>query len=493
MTGIALVIPPGWTLHPGGPHVALPLLKGFLQNQGIETKLYDLNIGSTLYHNVLISEQDVSKACDHFTATSMNEVYFKAEDQLQSIAKKYDGTWFAHEGYRRNGCNLSAPSDIRKFSCDVSPFTEYYKNKAIPDILRHNPKIIGISITVPTQTLQVFELVRLLREYGYKDIIVLGGNIVTRLYNDMALEWVFDLVDGIINLQGEKSLLQIYRSFENHGDLRGVPNLTWRDKGEIVRNLSMPLKSEEFAVPDFSDLPVNNYWGTNYLTMVAGRGCYYGKCSFCAIPFGYGKNGYIGSSPAAKVTESMKESAQNFGLKRFKFIDEALHPKMMRDLADIIEQESLDFEFEAYLRLEQTWQQPELLRKSAKAGLRKVYLGLELIPSDERNLLTKSDNADPIRLLSELKNAGIKSHVFCMFGFPGTGVKEAFNTVEFALKHADLIDTLDIFPFYYARHTKVEGVKILDNPDFTWNVEYRYEPASPDTLPSSEVNILASN
>lgn len=296
MTGIALVIPPGWTLHPGGPHVALPLLKGFLQNQGIETKLYDLNIGSTLYHNVLISEQDVSKACDHFTATSMNEVYFKAEDQLQSIAKKYDGTWFAHEGYRRNGCNLSAPSDIRKFSCDVSPFTEYYKNKAIPDILRHNPKIIGISITVPTQTLQVFELVRLLREYGYKDIIVLGGNIVTRLYNDMALEWVFDLVDGIINLQGEKSLLQIYRSFENHGDLRGVPNLTWRDKGEIVRNLSMPLKSEEFAAPDFSDLPVNNYWGTNYLTMVAGRGCYYGKCSFCAIPFGYGKNGYIGMS-----------------------------------------------------------------------------------------------------------------------------------------------------------------------------------------------------
>ena len=51
MSGIALILPPGWTLHPGGPHIALPLLKGFLQHHDIETRLHDLNIGSTKYHN----------------------------------------------------------------------------------------------------------------------------------------------------------------------------------------------------------------------------------------------------------------------------------------------------------------------------------------------------------------------------------------------------------------------------------------------------------
>jgi hypothetical protein len=187
----------------------------------------------------------------------------------------------------------------------------------------------------------------------------------------------------------------------------------------------------------------------------------------------------------------MKHCTATYGVNRFKFIDEALHPRMMHDLASLIEFEGLDFKFEAYLRLEKPWQQREMLQTSAKAGLRKVYLGLELVPSDERDLLAKSDNADPLRLLNELKDAGIKSHVFCMFGFPGTGLKEAFDTIEFALKHQDLIDTLDIFPFYYARHTKVEGVKIIDEPHTGWRVEHRYEPAEPETLHPSKVNILA--
>lgn len=491
MSQIALILPPGWTLHPGGPHIALPLLKGFLQHHGIETNIHDLNIGSTQFHRIAITENNVINACQTMTRTSMNEVYFNAEDRLQAIAKKFQGSWYAHEGFRRDNCNIASPEDIRHFSAQETPFTDYFIKEAIPAILRDDPKIIGISITVPTQILQTFELIRLLRHAQYNGCIVIGGNVVTRLYQDMAIDWVFDLLDGVIQLQGERSLLEIFNSLSCRGDLSKVPNLMWRDRGEIKKNPSALLQPVDFAPPDFSDLSLKHYWGTSYLTMVAGRGCYYGKCSFCAIPFGYGKDNFIGSTTAFNVVKSMKHCMQYYGINRFKFIDEALHPRMMRDLAVLLEKESVDCQFEAYLRLETSWLKPDILRMSAKAGLQKVYLGLELIPSDERDLLTKSDNADPLRLLSELKEAGIKSHVFCMFGFPGTGVKEAFNTVEFALKHHDLIDTLDIFPFYYARHTKVEGVTIIDDPKATWNVEHQYVPAHADTLPPAKVNILA--
>lgn len=491
MSDIALVLPPGWTLHPGGPHIALPLLKGFLQHHNVATKIHDLNIGSTSFHNISIEEGDVIAACQKLTRPAMNEVYFKAEDRLQALAKKFQGAWYAHEGFRRDGCNIASPDDIRQFSQHETPFTEYFIKQAIPEILRHDPKVIGISITVPTQVLQVFELIRLLRKAAYRGCIVIGGNVVTRLYKDMAVDWVFDLLDGVIHLQGERSLLEILNSLQSHGDLSQVPNLMWRDKGVIKCNHAALLQPVDFAPPDFSDLSLQKYWGTNYLTMVAGRGCYYGKCSFCAIPFGYGKDGFIGSTTALNVVKSIKNCITQYGINRFKFIDEALHPRMMRDLAVVIERESVDCSFEAYLRLETTWLKRDLLQSSAKAGLRKVYLGLELIPSDERDLLTKSDNADPLRLLSELKEAGIKSHVFCMFGFPGTGLKEAFNTIEFALKHHDLIDTLDIFPFYYARHTKVDGVTITDDPKVTWNVEHRYLPAAAETLHPAKVNILA--
>lgn len=492
MHGVALIMPPGWTLHPGGPHIALPLLKGFLEQQHIPTKVYDLNIGSTRYHQIHIAEDDCVHACQQFTASAMNQVYFRAEDQLQALAKKHHGVWYAHEGYRRDACNIASAKDIRHFSKQQTPFTRYYLEVAIPAILAQQPMLIGISVTVPTQILQVFELIRLLRESGFVGCIVIGGNVVTRIYKDLAESWVFDLLDGVIQLQGERALLAIYECLKSKRDFSAVPNLLWRDQqGTLQFNQAALLSPVDFAPPDFSDMPLQDYWGTNYLTMVAGRGCYYGKCSFCAIPFGYGKKGFIGSATAYNVARWMKNNIEQFNISRFKFIDEALHPRMMRDLAYVLEKESIHCEFEAYLRFESTWLKPELLELAARAGLRKVYLGLELVPSDERDLLTKSDNADPLLLLQRLHALGIKSHVFCMFGFPGTGMKEAFDTIEFALKHAQLIDTLDIFPFYYARHTKVDGVRVIDTFDETWNVEHRYLPAAQDTLHPSKVNILA--
>lgn len=305
MSGISLILPPGWTLHPGGLHIALPLLKGFLESSGIETHLHDLNIGSTHYHDVAISENEIFENCRPLTASSMNHLYFKAEDRLQEIAGQHDGTWYAHEGFRRNGCTLSSPEDIRYFSQLPSPFTTYFKTVAIPKILEQSPLIIGITLIVPTQILQAFELARLLRQAGYTGCIVLGGNVVTRLYNDMALDWVFDIFDGIVTLQGEQTLKVLHECITTNKSWAASPNLMWRENGQIVKNLSMTLKSKEFAQPNYSGMPVGQYWGTNYLTMVASRGCYYGKCSFCAIPFGYGKDGFIGSSPAAHVINSM--------------------------------------------------------------------------------------------------------------------------------------------------------------------------------------------
>lgn len=491
MSGVALVLPPGWTLHPGGPHIALPLLKGFLQRHNIETRVYDLNIGAVKHHKIYISQNDAFDACNSLTRPSMNTPYFFAEDRLQQIALQYDATWFAQEGYRRNGCILSSAQSVREYSCLESPFTSYFNNVSIPEILKHNPKIVGITLIVPSQILPAFEFVRLLRQSGYDGCVVLGGNIITRIYGDMALDWVFDLVDGVIQLQGEQTLLDLYHGLESGSDLTAIPNLMWRSPEGIISNKSEQLKPVDFAEPDFSDIEVRDYWGTNYLTMLAARGCYYGKCTFCAIPFGYGKNNYIGASPAHKVIHSMQECYKQYGINRFKFVDEAFHPKLMKDLIALIEETGFKCTFEGYFRLESSWLQPNFLRSCYQAGLRKMYIGLELIPSEERDLLAKADGADPLQFLSLIKEIGIKAHVFCMFGFPGTGVKEAFQTIEFALEHHELVDTLDVFPFYYARHTKVEGVEIIPDPDCTWNVEHRYRPIDSTALPPNQVNILA--
>ncbi|MGQ0527813.1 MAG: B12-binding domain-containing radical SAM protein [Alphaproteobacteria bacterium] len=487
-----MALAPGWTLHAGGPHIALPLLKGFLEHHGVEARLYDLNNESTRYLGVHVTEAAAQKACSTPTRQSMNALYFGAEDRLQEVARPFGGTWYAQEGYRHKQCVLSSPDSVRKYSRDVSPFTRYFEEEAVPRMLEQNPRIIGLTLVVPSQILPTFELVRLLRKAGYDDTIVLGGNIVTRIFDDMALDWVFDLIDGAVKLQGEQVMLDIYKALEKGTGFSDVPNLMWRkEDGTIAVNKQKLLEPADFVQPDFDGMPVHDYWGTNYLTMIAARGCYYNRCSFCAIPFGYGERGYIGMAPAVRVLESMKSSAQQYGISRFKFVDESFHPKLMADLVRLILRDNFKCTFEGYFRLEETWMNRDFLSLCYKAGLRKMYLGLELVPGETRSLLDKKDGANPLEFLKAIHDIGIKAHVFSMFGYPGTGVREAFDTIDFTLKNHSLIDTLDVFPFYYARHTKVEGVEILRDHGMTWNVEHRYRALDASSLPTEQVHVLA--
>lgn len=232
---ISLFVPPGWTLHAGGPHIALDLLKGYLEAHGVEAETCDLNTGSAVYHKTRITEAEVVASCRRSSADDMNATYFGAEDRLGTIAARYDGTWFAHEGFQRRGCDLGNPEHVREYSREASPFTAYFLENVIPDIIQRDPKIVGLSIYVPSQLLPTFEFVRLLRQFGYRGFIVLGGNHITRIATDMRLPWVFDLVDGIVAYQGERTLKDLYLCLRESGRLETVANLTWRDSDGVIR------------------------------------------------------------------------------------------------------------------------------------------------------------------------------------------------------------------------------------------------------------------
>lgn len=484
---VSLILPPGWTLHPGGPHIGLPLLQRFLRERQISTQLLDLNIGVAHFYGAHVSESSVEESCREDDPSLMNDIYFGAEDILNSEAKKYSGTWLANEGFNFSTCDLASPESIRHHMSQKSPYTEYYIKEILPQIHSFLPTIIGFNIIVPSQMLSAFQLISLLREQGYRGLIILGGNHISRIASDMKLSWVFDLIDGVSTLQGEETLLSL-----SLGDqLEHVPNLTWRNPaGAYIENKRRVLEKGLFSRADFSGTPVGQYWGTPYLTVLGSRGCYYGKCTFCAIPFAYGDKKYIGRSPTSEIFQSLVEGIETYGIKNFKFVEEALDPRMLRQLSPMIIERGLEVVLEGYIRFDEVWAQPKLLEMCARAGLKKGLLGLELAPSEKRTVLNKSDRADPVQILQRFKDAGIKTHLFCLFGFPGTGIEEALETVEFVLKYRDLIDTLDIFPFYYARHTQVALVDIIKEPERSWATEYRYKPAHPSVLEPEKIDYL---
>jgi hypothetical protein len=487
---VHLINPPGWILNPGGPYIALPLLKSALFNNGIGTKIIDANLDASSFFDLKIYQSDLENIENDFSLSSLNIPYFREQNKMNRLASAFCASWDIQLGYIPVGYNYDSSESIREFSSHDSVFTSYFKRELIPAIQRDNSSLLGISITVPQQLLPTFEFCRLLRDDGYEGNIILGGNMITRIGINFNLFWVFELVDGLILFQGENSIPVYYNCLQNNLSFNNVPNLVWKNKGEIITNRIEHIKPNEFTRPDFSDLRIGEYWGNNYLTLLGSRGCYYGKCSFCSIPFAYGNNGFLGHDKASNVFKDIIFNTEKFGIKNFKFTDEALHPKILKTLSEEIISNNVDCNFEGYARLDPFWKNEQFLKLVSKAGLSKVYLGLELIHSDKRNLLNKNDSDNTLEMLQRFNDAGIKVHLFTLFGYPGTSVDEAVNTVHFALQNQKLIDTLDVFPFYYAKHTKVPFINSIIDKNKNWAIEYDYETEVEGVLKREEVNIL---
>jgi Radical SAM superfamily len=486
---VTLFFPPGWPLTVGGPHIGLALLKSFLEQQGVSAEIVDLNLDAAGHLGAHIGSQAVADSCNARTLPALNEPYFRAEDHLSAIAEHFSGEWDLQTGFSFRTLDAGSSNSVCQHSALKSPFTDFFLHESVPSVLENNCILVGISIAIPTQLVPAFELCRLLRKAGFQGRIVLGGNMVSRLGQSLSLDWVFDLIDGFVSFQGEEALWALSQEPE---DWSSIPNLTWRKHGRIISNQVRTLSRQDFSIPDFDGLPLENYWGFRYLPIVASRGCYYGKCTFCAIPFGWGNGGFIGHSSPEDVVEGIKSAHERYGISNFKFVDEALHPQLIRRIAELLLKESFPIAFEGYARFDAAWGDREFLALLSRAGLRKVYLGLELAPTSSRSVLNKGDSVGrhAISILQNLNQAGILAHAFCMFGFPGTGVAEAIDTVEFVVKNSRLLDSLDIFPFYYAKHTHVEGVRIILDPVKDWAVEHAYEPARLDVLPADQVSEL---
>jgi anaerobic magnesium-protoporphyrin IX monomethyl ester cyclase len=485
-----LVNPPGWILNPGGAYIALPLLKSALANQSIESHVVDANLNAASFYNLKIDEIDLENVGSDFSLESLNKPYFREQNKMMELASVFNANWDIQLGYIPVGYDFGSSESVKEFSSHESVYTSYFKSELIPSIQRSNPLLIGISITVPQQLLPTFEFCRLLRSEGYEGKIILGGNMVTRIDSNFNLPWVFELIDALILFQGENSIPAYFKCIQNNLSLNNIPNLVWKNKEEIITNKIEYLKPNEFSRPNFSDLRVGEYWGNNYLTLLGSRGCYYGKCSFCAIPYAYGNNGFLGHDKYSNVFVDIVSNKEKFGIDNFKFTDEALHPIILKRLSEEIISNNVGCNFEGYARLDSFWKNEQFLKLVSKAGLKKVYLGLELIQSSKRDLLNKSDSDDTLELLQKFNDVGVKVHLFTLFGYPGTGVDEAINTIQFALRHQKLIDTLDVFPFFYAKHTKLPFVKPIINKNKDWALEYDYETEIESALKKEEVSIL---
>jgi len=217
-------------------------------------------------------------------------------------------------------------------------------------------------------------------------------------------------------------------------DWHDVDGVAYLADGKLkVNPIRKMVELDDLPVPDFSQLPMNNYFfemlGANFAVLETSRGCPY-NCFYCLkVMFGRYR---------AKSLENVKREilycVRELKVKRINFLDLefTINRPLVEGLCDWLIEENMNIEWGCQTRLDKVDEQ--LLRKMKKAGCRIIMYGVESASPRIIDMIGKNITLNDYKTgIEATKRAGITSVCFFMFGFPSETDDERESTVKFAL------------------------------------------------------------
>lgn len=531
MTEIILIFPPQWI--PVHPYLALPCLTAYLEDRGINVKQFDLN---TLCYDVFLTKKNLEsilnqidqKISDFERNSSSSKISAFEYKELQmsyvvggsiindvekskSIIRnlseflnpeKYESSMLTIREALTTISSAFYPTELNldifkmKYSFfsmeqifqairdkQTNPFIEIFIELFVPMLLKEESTIIGISITGATQIIPSFTLAKLLKEVNKNVIIVIGGNVFSRLPRTtlMRLLASFKFIDAIVVFEGEETLYQFIEQYPRRR-YEEIPNLIFKDeKGIVKANLNLPVihHLDSLPFPNFDGLPLNKYLSPNLiLPLLSSRGCYWGKCAFCTHDYGYGFNYRVKS--IERFVDEIEHESRKYNTKFFEFVDECIAPSRLIRIAKAIVKRGLKVYWNVELRLDKYFLQD--LNILYNAGCRAIYWGLESASQRVLNKMEKGINIELVpKILQNTSRIGIWNHVFFFFGFPTESDVEAKSTSDFIFSHQDIIHSVGASYFNLEinspvyRKPKSYGLQIIEKIDEPFAIWFNYK------------------
>lgn len=513
---ITLIFPTG--VDPRSPYLALPSLAAVLRREGLDTELLDLNIDGMLE---LLQPDNLAKAGMRLRNKS-ESISSAARERLQRLVglsdllpervtealailhepeRFYDPNQFSAARETIFNCldlvSLAAPSpvsynispicydvegidiqsiaDLVKVTADrdANLFADYWETDVFPRLKDRSPDLIGITITNRQQVIPGLTLARQLRQRGH--FVIIGGTVYTKFAKQLVKVPAFFkyFADGVVVYEGETALLELTYQFQGHRDFSKVPNYLHLSGGKVRFSSTHIEDLTALPTPDFAGLPLHRYLTPGLvLPILFGKGCYFNRCKFCDIPYiNHISRKPYRIRPPELVVVDLLELHRRFGCRHFEFTDETLAPKQLGKLAGALEPHRENgFCFVGYARLESAFT-PQLCRKLARMGMKKLFFGLESGAQETLDHMQKAIQVSDVpTVLKNCRDTGISFHIFSIVGFPEESEESARKTYRFFEENAPIIDhpgnSFDIHPFglelrtHYVEEAEKMGVEI---------------------------------
>jgi Radical SAM superfamily len=448
---IVLINPP--VVRPCEPPAGLAGLAGALKQCGIAHRLIDINLEAILHK--LESPELLPDHADTWTKRAL-------KNRMQHLAFLKSS-----EGYRDIDRYRRAVADINRIlewssrpfnvtaglanyhdqtlspqkSSDLliaagrpasNSFYPYFHRRLSRIIEQESPAAIGISLNYLSQALSTFAMAGFIKRTYPALKIIIGGGLVTSWMRGPDWQSPFGgLIDDMIAGPGEIPLLQ-----------------------------SLGITALPSAMgPDFDQLNSHDYLSPGaVLPFVTATGCYWRRCTFC--PEKAEENSYRPLA-ATDALASLQRLSRTMQPSLIHFLDNALSPTFLSALV----KDPPGIPWYGFARITDHLANPEFCRALKDSGCVMLKLGLESGDQSVLDHLEKGiDLETAAAALKTLKQAGIGTYVYLLFGTPSETQVKGRRTLDFTVQHSDCIDFLNLAIFNLPAGTP--DAAALDTEDF---------------------------
>lgn len=458
---VLLIFPP--FVDPRAPYLAVPSLVAYLRGHNVPVRAVDLNLRwfcdmlrADFLRTILPDSAESRFVIDRIDAAISTfrdigsfrrvEKYVRARNimdvTLLLISREFHG-W---ELSLRNPTSADRTiSEITKIisSKEDTPFRGLLDKYVIDLSNEVDPEtLIGISVSNMSQLYPALYLATSFKRRGCT--VLIGGATVT-LLRDHFLSWkpFVSFIDGAVIFEGEETLREIWNNFLREEYLfRGISNCIYSMNDQLcLQRSSLPLDLDELPTPDFSDLPLCDYFSPQpVLPLISSKGCIWGRCTFCSIP-----SSSSSGTERSRVRSIDKISQDIYSLKRkhgvtdFFFVDENIEQGRLFGIAKRLSTEKAGVNWIAFSRFEKSLTQ-QIADTLAAGGCKKLLMGLESASNRILRLMKKGTTLSMAEAnLERLSAAGIAVNLFCITGFPSETRLEMEETLNFILNRISLL------------------------------------------------------
>jgi anaerobic magnesium-protoporphyrin IX monomethyl ester cyclase len=301
------------------------------------------------------------------------------------------------------------------------------------------PTMIVFPSTTPTLDADVAAITRLKARYD-APIFCFGPHASTAPAESMAR--VPD-VDGMLVGEPEDGVLQLAALDVTEGSPKGlryetVANVTYRQDGAVVPHrshgtfsgfLQMPYPAWDLLDLDAYSLPLVN---RSYVIVETSRGCPY-ACDFCVAPIHQGHK--FRERSAVALVDDIERGYRELGVEFFYLWGDTvtLNVKSFTAFCDELIARQLPIRWFGNARADNLTD-PAFVHRLRRAGCWMLALGIESESDEVRKDMVKRLERQKIQAaFRNMRDAGVKSFAFFIFGYPGETTRTMEQTVRYAM------------------------------------------------------------